>query len=76
MNTTRSLLKSMQVLKIFWGEAMRHAVYLLNCLPTKALDTCIPYEAWFDKTPHFEYLRFFGCRIYVKTAKPYIKKTC
>ena len=56
MYTTRSLLKSMQILKIFWGEAMRHAVYLLNRLPTKTLDTCIPYEAWFNKTPHFEYL--------------------
>ena len=58
----------------FLGEAIRNAVYLLNRLRTKALHTCIPYEAWFDKTPHFEYLRFFGCKTYVKTAKPYIKK--
>ena len=45
MNTARSLLKSMQVLAFFWGKEIRHAVYLLNHLLTKALDTCIPYEA-------------------------------
>ena len=32
------------------------------------------YEAWSDETPHFEYLRVFGCITHVKTAKPYIKK--
>ena len=42
MNIARSLLKSLQVLAIFWGEAIRHVVYLLNHLPTKALHTCIP----------------------------------
>ena len=74
MNTTRSLLKSMQVLAIFWGKAIWHAVYLINRLLTEALEACISYEAWFDKTPHFEYLRFFGCSTYVKTAKPYITR--
>ena len=37
------------------------------------LDTCSLYEAWFGKTPHFEYLRIFSCTTHVKTAKPYIK---
>ena len=51
-----------------------HAAYLLNRLPTKALDTRSPYEAWFGKTPHFEHLRVFNCTTHVKTTKPYIKK--
>lgn len=38
------------------------------------LDTHIPYEAWFDKMPHFEHLRVFGCTTLVKTTKLYIKK--
>ena len=49
-------------------------VYLLNRLPTKALDTRTPYEAWFCNIPHFDYLRVFGCITHVKMEKPYIKK--
>ena len=73
MNIARSLLKRIQVRMIFLGKEIRHAVYLLNFLPAKELDTCTPYEGWFDKTPHFEYLRVIGCTSHVKTANLYIK---
>ena len=74
MNTTKNLVMSIQVSTIFWGEAIQHAAYLLIRLPTKVLDTHTPYEAWFGKRSHFEYLRVFVCTIHVKTTKPYIKK--
>lgn len=45
MNIARSLLKSKRVPGRFWGEAVRHAVYLLNRLPTKALEDCTPFKA-------------------------------
>ena len=48
-------------------------VYFLNYLPTKTLCTHTPYETWFDKTPHFNYLRVFGCTTHVKSAKSDIK---
>ena len=58
----------------FWGEAVRHAVYLLNRLPTKALTNQTTFEAWCKKKPHLGHLKAFGCVGHVKPAVPHIKK--
>ncbi|KAG6471101.1 hypothetical protein ZIOFF_072198 [Zingiber officinale] len=58
----------------FWGEAVRHAVYLLNRLPTKALGDRTPFEAWMGRKPHLANLRVFGCVAYVKNTTPHLKK--
>ncbi|KAG6483537.1 hypothetical protein ZIOFF_060185 [Zingiber officinale] len=58
----------------FWGEAVRHAVYLLNRLPTKALGDRTPFEAWIGRKPHLAHLRVFGCVAYVKNTTPHLKK--
>ncbi|KAG6530926.1 hypothetical protein ZIOFF_004693 [Zingiber officinale] len=58
----------------FWGEAVRHAVYLLNRLPTKALGDRTPFEAWMGRKSHLAHLRVFGCVAYVKNTTPHLKK--
>ncbi|KAG6509279.1 hypothetical protein ZIOFF_034672 [Zingiber officinale] len=58
----------------FWGEAVRHAVYLLNRLPTKVLGDRTPFEAWMGRKPHLAHLRVFGCVAYVKNTTPHLKK--
>ncbi|KAG6526361.1 hypothetical protein ZIOFF_016344 [Zingiber officinale] len=58
----------------FWREAVRHVVYLLNCLPTKALGECNPFEAWIGRKPHFAHLRVFGCVASVKNTTSHLKK--
>ncbi|KAG6497564.1 hypothetical protein ZIOFF_045465 [Zingiber officinale] len=58
----------------FWGEAVRHAAYLLNRLPTKALGDRTPFEAWMGRKPHLAHLRVFGCVAYVKNTTPHLKK--
>ncbi|KAG6501588.1 hypothetical protein ZIOFF_041471 [Zingiber officinale] len=58
----------------FWGEAVRHAVYMLNRLPTKALGDRTPFEAWMERKPHLAHLRVFGCVAYVKNTTPHLKK--
>ncbi|KAG6493563.1 hypothetical protein ZIOFF_048555 [Zingiber officinale] len=58
----------------FWGEAVRHAVYLLNRLPTKALGDRTPFEAWMGRKPHLAHLRVFDCVAYVKNTTPHLKK--
>jgi hypothetical protein len=58
----------------FWGEAVRHSVYLLNCLPTKVLGNCTPYESWKGRKPHLGHVRVFGCTANVKNAVPHLKK--
>ena len=74
MEMTRALMKSMKIPGRFWAEAVRHAVYLLNRLPTKAMGYRTPYEAWNGKRPHLGHLRIFGCKGHVKTVKPHLKK--
>nr|AAK50412.1 Putative retroelement [Oryza sativa Japonica Group] len=61
MAMARSLLKGMSVPGRMWGEAVRHAIFLLNWLPTKAMGNRTPFEAWTGKKPHLGHLRVFGC---------------
>ncbi|KAI3775731.1 hypothetical protein L1987_45483 [Smallanthus sonchifolius] len=42
LSTTRSMLKAMKMPQNFWGELVRHAIYVLNRVPTKA--TVRPYS--------------------------------
>ncbi|KAG6498781.1 hypothetical protein ZIOFF_038503 [Zingiber officinale] len=74
MAMARSLLKGTHMPARFWGEAVRHAVYLLNRLPTKALGDRTPFEAWMGRKPHLAHLRVFGCVAYVKNTTPHLKK--
>jgi len=74
MEMSRSLLKSMRVPGRFWGEAVRHSVYLLNKLPTKALGTQTPYEVWNGRKPHLGHLKVFGSVGHVKNTMPHLKK--
>jgi hypothetical protein len=65
MNMTRCLLEQSGLDKRFWAEAMNTAVYLINRLPTAALDGDTPYHAAFGKHARMDHLRMFGCLAYV-----------
>lgn len=41
----RCLLKEKELPLYFWGEALRHLIYLLNRLSTRAVEGVTPYEA-------------------------------
>ncbi|GJV59508.1 zinc finger, CCHC-type containing protein [Tanacetum coccineum] len=45
MSTTRCMMKATEMPQDFWAEAVRHAIYILNSVPTKALEDITPYEA-------------------------------
>lgn len=34
---TRSIFKAKQVPNYLWGEAINHATYIINCIPTKVV---------------------------------------
>lgn len=74
MEMARSLLKSMEIPGIFWAEAVRHSVYLLNRLPTKSMGYRTPYEGWNGRKPHLGHLRIFGCKRHVKIVGTHLKK--
>ena len=59
---------------MFWGEAVATAIFLLNRVPTKAVDGMTPYEASHGRRLDVSFLRTFGCVAYVKATKPHMKK--
>ena len=74
MEMSRSMLKCMKIPGRFWGKAVRHAVYLLNRLPSKPMGEQTPFEAWNGKKPHLGHLKVFGCLSHVKQTSPHPKK--
>lgn len=62
----KSLLNKSRLSSGFWGEAVMTATYLINRIPTKAVeDNKTPYELWHRKKPLLKYLRVFGSIAYV-----------
>ncbi|GJY42005.1 zinc finger, CCHC-type containing protein [Tanacetum coccineum] len=74
LSTTRSMIKAMKLPLTFWAEAVKHAIYILNRVPTRALVDKTPYEALYNRKPNLENLRIFGCTAYAKITIPHLKK--
>lgn len=53
---------------------MRHSIYLLNHLPTRALTGVTPYEAWNGKKPHIGHIKVFGCVGHMKIPSQHTQK--
>lgn len=73
MEMVRSIMKSMDVPDVLWGEAVNHSVYVLNRIATKALNSKTPYEQWTGRKPNINHIRVFGCVAHVKITS-YVKK--
>jgi transposase InsO family protein len=71
MEMARCLMLEKNVPKVFWAEAVNTSIYLLNWLPTKALDRPTPYEAWYGAKPNISNLKVFGsvCYMHIPDAK-------
>ncbi|GJV07573.1 ribonuclease H-like domain, reverse transcriptase, RNA-dependent DNA polymerase [Tanacetum coccineum] len=74
MSTTRCMMKATNMPQNFWAEAVRHAIYILNSVPTKALEDITPYEAIKQRKPNLENLRIFGCIAYAKVPSQHLTK--
>lgn len=74
MEMARSYLKEMKLPGMMWGEAVRHAVYVLNRLLTRALTGVASYEAWYGKKPNVEHIRVFGCLSHMKVPSVTTRK--
>ena len=66
MDMARCLLEDAGLAKTMWCEAVRHAVYLLNRMPTKALGGDTPYHAWYGRHARLDYLKTWGARAWVQ----------
>nr|GEW10712.1 ribonuclease H-like domain, reverse transcriptase, RNA-dependent DNA polymerase [Tanacetum cinerariifolium] len=74
MSTTRCMMKATNMPQNFWAEVVRHAIYILNSVPTKKLDDITPYEAIKQRKPNLENLRVFGCIAYAKVPSQRLTK--
>nr|GEZ62266.1 zinc finger, CCHC-type [Tanacetum cinerariifolium] len=68
------MMKAMKLPLTFWAEAVKHAIYILNRVPTRALVDKTPYEVLYNRKPILENLRIFGCTAYAKITIPHLKK--
>ena len=50
---------------------MNTTVYLLNRVPTKAVEGKTPFDVWYGKKPVVHHLKTFGCIVYVKNMAPH-----
>ena len=61
----RSMMSQIDLLISFWGYALESAAFLLNRIPSKAVEKT-PYELWTGKRPVLYFLKIWGCEAYVK----------
>jgi transposase InsO family protein len=69
VETTRTLLVSRNVPKMFWAKAALTAVYLINRMPSKTIENMSPIEKLFKISPDYKRLRVFGCKCFVLTHR-------
>ena len=66
------MLHEKRLLKEYWAEAANIAVFLLNRLPTKAVNGKTPFEICYDYKPSLKNFKVFGCLCF--TYVPQIKR--
>ena len=59
------MLHASRLPKFLLGEAINHAVYLKNCMATKALDGKTPYKVFHETKPNLHGLPEFGSQVWV-----------
>ncbi|KAK3030461.1 hypothetical protein RJ639_039146 [Escallonia herrerae] len=71
---TQSMLKSKNLPKEFWAEAVDCAIYLLNRCPTRSMWNQKLQEAWSGYKPSESHLKVFGSIAYVHVPDQQMKK--
>ncbi|XP_076888387.1 uncharacterized protein LOC143538804 [Bidens hawaiensis] len=64
IETARALRFETKLPKIFWGECVLTATYIINRLPSTSIGNKIPYEILFNQKPDYDLMKTFGCLLY------------
>jgi hypothetical protein len=67
-NVISTLLIQASLPRRYWAEGLHTATYLLNHLPTMAIQATCPHVALFGSAPSYMHLCVFGCMCYPKTT--------
>ena len=73
LDMVRSMLASSKLPKSLWTEALKTAVYILNRVPTKAVEKT-PFELFKGWKPSLRHMRVWGCPSEVRVYNPQEKK--
>ena len=65
MDLVRSMVSNTILPESIWGEALKMATYILNCVPGKAVPKT-PFELWTGSKPSLNHFRIWGCPSKVK----------
>lgn len=57
-----------------WGEAVRHATYIINRAASRVINAKTPYELFKGKKPYIGHLRIFGCIGFAKVESQHLRK--
>ncbi len=70
----RTMLNDAALPTTLWAEAAATAAYARNRLPTSALESMTPFEAWTGGKPKINHMRAFGCIAYMHVNERYRSK--
>ena len=73
MEMVRSMISRINLPGFLWGKALKTALYILNCVPTKAVPLT-PFELWTGRKPSLNHLKVWGCLAEVKLYNPTLSK--
>ena len=51
----------------FWSYAIKHAIFLINCIPSLIISYKTPFELLYKTHPDFSMIKVFGCLCYAST---------
>lgn len=58
-----ALLKDAGLPAYLWPEAIEHAVFIRNRVPSSAINYQVPYDLWHKKSPDYKRINRFGCAV-------------
>ena len=73
VDMVRSMLSNSNLPKFLWTDALKTAVYILNCVPTKVFPKT-PFKLWKNWKPSLRHMRVWGCPSEVRIYNPHEKK--
>jgi len=65
LEKTRAMLKTKNLAKWFWAEAIKTACYVINLSPSTVIDLKMMMEMWTGKPANYSNLHTFGSPVYV-----------
>ena len=73
MEIVRCMLSHFTFLEFLWGETLKTAIYILNCVPSKPIPKT-PYELIIGKKPNLKHFRVLGSRAEVRAYNSETRK--